>query len=1012
MDDSRKKLYNALSTRFDLGTFEEFDNKMGYEESRQKLYEIVSKDFDLGDYDTFNAKLGNTYQMDKDELEQKMGDWTMENGSFMEQYEANKSIADTRNAFSDNFNMTPEQSFVYDNAQEYGKKHAEIEEMRNRYYSNPLVIQQREGNAGMARQMAESFAESAHKMDLEDPELSRRAAEQQNIAFRSGTVGFMDEDVVRFMDDKGNYGTANRLAKEAQDIYAAPSKYDNSVGVVNFLKGGKDIAKKEDFWTMGMTGIIDNLNARDALMKIQDKLGSIKDLNDSNIDQHLTPSEKALVTAFAMNVMAQAERANDLSRGYQAGQGAMESLGFMAQFLLTGGIGESAVKGLNKGVAKVVSKGATESLTRWLAGQLDNISSKAVKTTAKTASKGLLSTINSVTKATVMTPLVPSNWKTVTDKLVEIDDTGKLLEADDAFWYGMADAMIETWSENAGGMVESILGVPLGLGKKAWNKALGDTAFGRWGSNLTRTPVYNIMKQAGWNGYIGEMGEEWLGNSVRTLTGLDPDALKNFATVDNQIVTMASFAPMSVFGLGASAAQFGAARRRSERAAEALAGLMRENGYSEEQISFTLDDMNSSTPRQLSKTLTPVVNQIAKDTGEGSDVFRAVMDYADARAKYNTLDGFYQREQEYQLEDVKNDILANTGRQFWQTRDVADGVTSDVVEVAVNEDGTRMFVTGESEDGTLAVVKENGEVGFASRDDVDTFENMTLKDFLSTEVIKNKEAVEKTRMQHEYEEATKAIREAAAPGTQINIGTVEAPVMGQVIQHKADGLIVQTEAGVSQLTWEEVGRIVGISATPLTDQEIESEEIAQIEEDRAERLASMAQTEQEEVDAVIEEVVAQEEMEQTKPLPLKADGSVDQTSLWNEDPVRWAQWNDQKRNDNGANSLEYITNAIATEQAALAQMQQAYKAETDFDARDTMEQQINAKVARLQTLTGLQQQYAAAQQQVTEQAAQQVEEVQQPYAASTTERRSQQRNREDSRLDREQKSSQRSSALR
>jgi len=58
MPNSRKKLYEALSNNFDIGTYDEFDKKMNDPQSRQKLYNHVSQSFDLGSYDEFESKIG------------------------------------------------------------------------------------------------------------------------------------------------------------------------------------------------------------------------------------------------------------------------------------------------------------------------------------------------------------------------------------------------------------------------------------------------------------------------------------------------------------------------------------------------------------------------------------------------------------------------------------------------------------------------------------------------------------------------------------------------------------------------------------------------------------------------------------------------------------------------------------------------------------------------------------------------------------------------------------------
>jgi len=57
MPDPRSRLYKALSGKFDLGSYEEFNSKMNNADSRKKLYSAVSKDFDLGSYQEFEGKV-------------------------------------------------------------------------------------------------------------------------------------------------------------------------------------------------------------------------------------------------------------------------------------------------------------------------------------------------------------------------------------------------------------------------------------------------------------------------------------------------------------------------------------------------------------------------------------------------------------------------------------------------------------------------------------------------------------------------------------------------------------------------------------------------------------------------------------------------------------------------------------------------------------------------------------------------------------------------------------------
>jgi hypothetical protein len=54
------KLYNVISTKFNIGTFEEFTSKMMTKEQRKKFFDVVqSKNFDIGDYETYEKRLSS-----------------------------------------------------------------------------------------------------------------------------------------------------------------------------------------------------------------------------------------------------------------------------------------------------------------------------------------------------------------------------------------------------------------------------------------------------------------------------------------------------------------------------------------------------------------------------------------------------------------------------------------------------------------------------------------------------------------------------------------------------------------------------------------------------------------------------------------------------------------------------------------------------------------------------------------------------------------------------------------
>ncbi|MBQ9476025.1 MAG: hypothetical protein IJU69_07265, partial [Bacteroidales bacterium] len=58
MEDNKRKLYDALSQEYDLGSFEQFSADIADDTKRRKLYDATSEEYDYGDYDSFSKQLG------------------------------------------------------------------------------------------------------------------------------------------------------------------------------------------------------------------------------------------------------------------------------------------------------------------------------------------------------------------------------------------------------------------------------------------------------------------------------------------------------------------------------------------------------------------------------------------------------------------------------------------------------------------------------------------------------------------------------------------------------------------------------------------------------------------------------------------------------------------------------------------------------------------------------------------------------------------------------------------
>ena len=56
--DNKRKLYDALSQDYDMGTYEQFCADLNDEGKRRKLYDATSEEYDFGSWDSFSAQLG------------------------------------------------------------------------------------------------------------------------------------------------------------------------------------------------------------------------------------------------------------------------------------------------------------------------------------------------------------------------------------------------------------------------------------------------------------------------------------------------------------------------------------------------------------------------------------------------------------------------------------------------------------------------------------------------------------------------------------------------------------------------------------------------------------------------------------------------------------------------------------------------------------------------------------------------------------------------------------------
>jgi N12 class adenine-specific DNA methylase/predicted nucleotidyltransferase len=893
--------------------------------------------------------------------------------------------------------------------------------------NNYLYRKQREAQAKMFEDEDTKLNEMQKQLSDENPdaEKARRASLVGGGAgplAASAQVFYGKDSDPEFNRDAESLALARIYLDEAKKTAFAPSKGDKSNGFANFFRGLQGAAPESiSVVNLIKTGL--DMHLVDAIKKIQETAGEDANIFDlvKSPDKltYLSSAEKELVKAFCIKSAVDADRAGDLSIGYQAGDSAMRSLGFMADFLMFGGEGS---------LANAAGKKATEGLLKATAKASNRLALKGMARKAALApAKFGIGTLEAAVKTAVMTPMMPSSWTNLTDNLLSVNDAGQVDLSGKAILNAIGDTFIENLSENAGEQVEAIIDAPFKLAGKAMSKVIPETKFTDWAKIFRNSGASRLMRDAAWHGYFGEIGEEWYGNALRVMTGVDKDALKNFATVDQQLITLISFAPMSVFGMGTSAGQYLSARKGMNKSAERLSALLSQNGYDEAQIKDILDVTKAENPTQLAAKLSPVITQVAEDNAtedSGAQIYRAVCDYAQAVARYRVFDGIHDADVSDQRNAMANELSDRAGlTSIAQTHDAGNGVTYETVRTLTDPDAGPAYVVGE-QDGKLAIVQaDNGRKYFIPKEQIgenviDSGE-MPLNDFLDREIARKRSASEAERIETDRKQQAQEIFGALNIGDSINVGTEEDPAMGMVIAKQPDGrtVIQLPDGSVNEYTPSEIGNLIGKPISSKTDEQIETEAAdAEQEVDDAVRwfrdarysgeaqglpfvmadgstvvindvrrgestgsvTATITTSEGQETttelpaksvnEAILGNSAVTDETEtkdystprdfRGNPLPLKEDGNIDQTALWNNDPEAWAMWNDSVRNDGGENSLAYIETAAGKLKKDIKNIDKEYAKTTDFDKRDSLEGTRKNLQDRLAALDAVRARYA------------------------------------------------------
>ena len=218
------------------------------------------------------------------------------------------------------------------------------------------------------------------------------------------------------------------------------------------------------------------------------------------------------VNAFLNDEQEKALRGNSFMGG--VGEITAKSLPFMADFALTGGtvgaIAKGAAKAAGKSAAKAAGKNTAKGLMKFHPGNFGKAAKNAFKDFAKTTA---------ATSPLIATQGLASGAQRIANATVGEDEQGnptfnRNVNIGAEMSSGIADTGIEVVSEATGGLFR--LALPVKASRKVvqgYRKLMSKLPAQRLVRTLNRTKA--------WNGTVGEIAEEYVGDILRGVAGID-----------------------------------------------------------------------------------------------------------------------------------------------------------------------------------------------------------------------------------------------------------------------------------------------------------------------------------------------------------------------------------------------------------------------------------------------------------------------------------------------------------
>ena len=452
---------------------------------------------------------------------------------------------------------------------------------------------------------------------------------------------------------------------------------------------------------------------------------------DKRISDGLTPSEQALFYAIETAGGISEALDKEIHGSVKAGETMAMSARMGLEFLLLSGMSGAA----NATVARNIEKRLARKLI--------------TKETPKAARKVISSLIKVGAEDTgalvgggIQTALGPSNWAQVAKNVQNnyqqfiasnSNSLKPLMDPEVRAAYGIdtptlggltLEGLVQQLIENATEFGFGPTNKAIGYLQRAGYKGFSKLGWNRIASLLTPQAAATLKKM-GIHPLGEEFGEEVNGALISWVRGTERDdegrnvALKNFFDAENLAILFASFVPTIGFGSVVSAAQRGAANVRFDEARTAYRDYLISNGVAEDKATNIVDSLNGSTPEELGRRAARLLDNARTSSAPGKETEAGlILNLLEAARDKSALDGVASIKRNADRDNTFDEILDNTNKQFWQTREedaedeFGNQYKEDVqfVDVLTTNGENNFFIRKEDENGNVETIDENGTI--------------------------------------------------------------------------------------------------------------------------------------------------------------------------------------------------------------------------------------------------------------------------------------------------------------